>query len=70
MLRMIEKLQRRARELDQQVKRSLAYEGYDFAAADDRALLEEALRMISHAFVLTSLAESVIMETDRVRLNT
>mgnify|MGYP001574108642 CR=1 FL=1 len=46
MLRTIEKLQQRVRELDQKVKRSLSYEGYDFAAAEDRDLLEEAIKAL------------------------
>ena len=69
MLRTIEKLQQRAKELDQKVKRSVSYNDYDFAAADDRALIEEALFMVSRAYVMMALAESTIMESDRVRSN-
>ena len=46
MLQTIEKLQRRAKELDQKVKRSVSYNDYAFGAADDRDLLEEAIKAL------------------------
>jgi len=43
---LIEKLERKRRELDQQVKLSLWNEGYNFRAADMRDLLDEVLATI------------------------
>lgn len=40
MVHLIERLEKRARELDQQVRRQASL--YDWQAAEDRALLEEA----------------------------
>ena len=63
MVRTIEKLQRRVKELDRKIKQGLSYDDYDFAAADDRSLLEEAVRAMQHALTMQAFAESVIMES-------
>jgi len=43
---LIQKLERRIRDLDADVKRSLSYDGWDRKKADDRELLEEALKAV------------------------
>ena len=54
-MNVLEKLEKRVKELDMTVKLSLASDGYSFSAADQRELLEEAaacIREYQPAFVL------------------
>lgn len=62
MVELIEKLQKRAKELDRRVRNSLIYDGYgyDSVAADDRDLLEEAVKAVQRSLLMMTMAESVI----------
>ena len=69
MLRTIEKLLRRAKELDRKVKRSVSYNDYDFGAAEDRDLLEEAIKTLQTPLVFRFPADCALNPDGKYVLN-
>lgn len=65
----LEKLERRIRECDLTVKHSLSYGAYDFAAAEERDLLEEAVSRIRELEFPTVFIDAYAKEAKRARTN-